>query len=251
MIFKKLDPTIPIQSIDDWFEHTPPKQKIKHWVDGRSAMETANLWLKGVPAEFEKIVEPFHLQSFEVAPEFVTHFDSHGGEGRNHDLFIRATDAEGNITAISVESKVDEAFGEKVGQYSKIIQQKLKGKIKTNAGKRIEDLYARLLSGRFPENHPDLRYQILTGIAGALAEAEKQQAVRAVFIVQTLLTESIDLKKHKSNQRDLNQFIQLFTNEEYLDIQNGQLIGPFMITWNRPMELWIGKYTVGTGRDLA
>jgi len=244
-ISKKLNPALPIQNLDDWYLHTPPKQKIKHWVAGRSAMETANLWLKGVPIEFENMVRPFHLQSFEIAPEFVTHFDAHGGEGRNHDLFIRAKDAEGQITAISIESKVDEPFGEKVGQYSKIIQQKLKGKIKTNAGKRIEDLYARLLSGRFPEDHPDIRYQLLTGIAGALAEAENQNANRAIFIVQTLLTDSIDLKKYKSNQLELNRFIKLFSNEQFTEIQNGQLIGPFTITWKKPMELWIGKYDVG------
>jgi len=247
MIFKNLNTAIPIQSLEDWYLHAAPKQQEKHWVEGRSAMETANLWLKGVPVEFENLVKSFQLQSLEVAPEFVTKFDSHGGEGRNHDLFIRAKDVEGQITAISIESKVDESFGEKVGQYSKLIQQKIKNKIPTNAGRRIADLYSKLLPDRSPEELPDIRYQLLTGIAGALAEAENQKAIRAVFIVQTLLTTSIDLKKRKSNQRDLDNFIKEFSNGQYPGIQNGQLFGPFTITWKKPMELWIGKYDVGTG----
>lgn len=244
MIFKKLNQAIPILNDADWFLHAPPKRGKLHWAPGRSAMETALLWLKGLPVPFAQIISPFSLSSFKVAPEFVTYFDNYRGEGRNHDLFIHAKDFAGDITAISIESKVDEEFGKTVADLWAEVQKRMdKGK-NSNGHKRINELFQKLLPGKSPSQLPDLRYQLLTGIAGALAEAENQKAVRAVFIVQTLLTSSLDPKKHKSNQLDLDNFIREFTNGQFASIQNGQLIGPFIITWKKPMELWIGKYEV-------
>jgi len=38
-----------IEDLDGWWRTAPPKDPAKHWVDGRSAKETARAWLANAP----------------------------------------------------------------------------------------------------------------------------------------------------------------------------------------------------------
>ena len=53
IICKNLIQTDKIESLSEWFDKCPPQKGIAHWKDGRSAKETAKLWLSAIPAEFQ------------------------------------------------------------------------------------------------------------------------------------------------------------------------------------------------------
>jgi hypothetical protein len=244
MIFRNLSPSLPILTEPDWFLHAPPKGKIKHWVPGRSALETARLWLKGLPVPFVHIVHRFHLTSFTVAPEFVTKFDQYRGEGRNHDLFVRAQDAGGRVVAISIESKVDESFGPTVSERWVEIQNRLDKGENSNGHQRILGLFKQLLPGKTLAQVPNLRYQLLTGIAGALAEAVHQKTDQAVFLIQTF-SQFANPIKHAQNQKDLDDFMGVFTDGKISNLEKDKLEGPIKMVWNgKLVNLWVGQYDI-------
>src|SRR5690554_6834946 len=111
-IHKNFDPNKEIKTIDDWFRECPPKQKNKHWKDGRSAKELARyltMVLPKVPLELYNIFSKFSsMDQITVAPEYVTSFVTKGfgsGEGRNHDSLVLMKDA-----VIGIEAKADEGL---------------------------------------------------------------------------------------------------------------------------------------------
>ena len=148
----------------------------------------------------------------------------------------------------SIESKADEPFGDTI---SEIIKKAEKRKEDTPNSKgliRISELRIALF-GEEDDSQLKLRYQLITAVAGTIAEAKKQNAKSAIFLVQTFISDEIDNKKHLQNQNDLDTFITLFSNSEYTKIHNNQLIGPLKIISNTKylsddIDLWIGKYNI-------
>lgn len=67
-----------ILSVDQWEANFPPMNK-DHWVEGRSAYETAKLWINKVPDSFEKLFGK-DLISIDVYPEHKTKLDDYQGE---------------------------------------------------------------------------------------------------------------------------------------------------------------------------
>ncbi len=99
------------------------------------------------------------------------------------------------------------------------------------------------------ENQLDLRYQLLTAVAGTIAEAKAQNAKTAYFLVQTFVSDEINVKKHNDNQADLNKFLSVFTKGKVVTIENNEVLGPFNISTNNKylssdIDLWIGKYEI-------
>ena len=248
IICKKLDPTDTICSLEEWYTKCPPQRKDLQWQLDRSAMETAKLWLCGIPIEFTELLKGFDLECELCSPEFVTRFDKYNGNGRNHDLLIFAKDKKNEKVVISVESKADESYGQTIGPYLKLIRRKKEEDENSNADYRIEDLRKAI----FPQTdnivYESLKYQLLTAIAGTLREAKIQGAKRAIFLVQTLKTSNINEGKNRKNQRDLDHFIEVICSEEHSSIRDNDLFGPFKFTGNQfipdDVELWIGKYSV-------
>ena len=62
-----------IQSIDQWKTDCPPMNNA-HWVEGRSAYETAKLWINEVPDSFLTLFGN-DLTSINVYPEHKAKFD--------------------------------------------------------------------------------------------------------------------------------------------------------------------------------
>ena len=58
---KGLTPNDHIRSLNEWFIKCPPEGKERHWVDGRSAKETAKHWVYTIPQPFKDILKPFKL----------------------------------------------------------------------------------------------------------------------------------------------------------------------------------------------
>ncbi len=243
---KNLSSDDKIEAIHEWFYKCPPQGKLKHWKDGRSAKETAKHWLHTIPLPFQELLKQYELKYELCSPEYVSNFDAYKGNGRNHDLLLIAKDKKDKKVVISIESKVDEPFGDSVKKAidaAKIAKEKNSN---SKALERIEELRKNLF-GELNDNQLDLRYQLLTAVAGTIAEAKKQEAKSAFFLVQTFVEKEND--KHRQNKNDLDRFIKVFTNLKHSNIDNNEVLGPFKIgTYNdylsSEIDLWIGKYEI-------
>jgi hypothetical protein len=182
----------PILSMDHWFAVAPPKGGEAHWRTGRSARELADAWCGSagpcVPDEVDQLLRS-HPDLVDVIverafPEQQIRFDDLRGEPRNADLAIEARDRNG-VVAITIEGKADESFDRRVSAVLQSAVERIATDERTAAIVRAESLSAALLPAwRTGLAHlGDLRYQLLTGIAGTLAWAQEIGATRAVFAV--------------------------------------------------------------------
>ena len=237
-----------IESLHEWFYKCPPQGKMKHWKDGRSAKETAKHWVHTIPQPFKDLLKERQLNYLLCSPESVSKFDSYGGNGRNHDLLLLAKDKDSKKAVISIESKVDESFGDTLSQRIVAAGKKKIEKPTSKALDRISELRIALF-GEENENQLDLRYQLLTAVAGTIAEAKAQNAKSAYFLIQTFVSDELNVIKHNQNQADLNNFLSVFTKGKDATIENKEVLGPFRIETNNEylsndIDLWIGKYEI-------
>jgi Domain of unknown function (DUF6946) len=244
-----------IRNVDQWFEFAPPKKGRKHWVDGRSALECARAWCVDelgpqCPSELAALLAT-HLDTngatmASAEPECRIYFDKLGGEPRNADVAAIADHPAGRL-AINIEAKADETFGDLVRDVLQAAVKKIANDERTNSVIRIQQLASAILPP--PTNATshlgDLRYQLLTGIAGALAFAIKAEANRAVFIVHEFVTNRTDDSRHQANARDLDAFVARLTEARLSSLPPGTLHGPFTVPgadlFPNPPALYIGK----------
>jgi hypothetical protein len=237
-----------VQSLNEWFVKCPPTGKDKQWKDGRSAKETAKHWVYTIPQPFKDMLKPFKLTYKLCSPEFVTGFDKNGGNGRNHDLLILAENEKKKSVIISVESKVDEPFDKSI---SDAILEGEDTLFKTPNSKklpRIKEL-RKVLFGTENENQLGLKYQLLTAVAGVLAEAKKQKSETAILLIQTFISNEVDKRKYSKNKDDLNALINLLSQGIYNNLDNNVIIGPLRIPnktdlISNEINLFIGKYEI-------
>lgn len=228
-----------ILSVDQWEANFPPKNK-DHWVEGRSAYETAKLWINKVPDSFEKLFGK-DLISIDVYPEHITELDDFRGNQRNHDLYIKAINSNKEEICICIESKVDEPFGP-------TIKSKLKNaKPTSNIKDRINQLLQKCFGTEISDDYNHLQYQLLTGLGGTIIECENKKVKKGYFIVQTIITPEINQNKKENNKRKFEEFIRkllkdnnnpaLLKDDQHLD--SNQIIGPIKLI-ESDIELYIG-----------
>jgi hypothetical protein len=253
MVIEKLGHEI--RNVEQWLELAPPKKGLEQWVDGRSALECARSWCAGglgpqCPSELAALLashpdtQDATLTSAE--PECRIHFDKLGGEPRNADLAVIAAHPAGRL-AINIEAKADETFGDLVRDVLQASVKKIANDERTNSVIRVQQLGSAILPP--PTNARvhlgDLRYQLLTGIAGTIAFAVKVQASCAIFIVHEFVTTRTDDSKHQANALDLNLFVARLTNGRLRSLPSGNLRGPFIVPgadlFPVPPPLYIGK----------
>jgi len=176
-----------ITNIGEWEQNAGPK--LEHqWAPGRSALECATAWCEPdgpvVPSEFAALFAGHQFAGFEiesVQPEHCIRFDNLRGGPRNADLAIEATDRNGRI-AITVEAKADEPFD---GTLDEMMMAALEARLKnprSGAVRRIEQLTESLFTPRV-KGQPRLvqiRYQLMTAVAGTLAYAQEIKATPGV-----------------------------------------------------------------------
>jgi hypothetical protein len=178
--------------------------------------------------------------------EAQTRFDAFGGP-RNHDLLLDAETAAGPVV-ISIEGKADESFGQTISEYSASAEAKEAEGEKTNAPARLEGLLAALAgwSGSAVDEHPDLRYQLFSGLAGALAAAADSSASRALFCVHEFEGD-VEPSKVRGNEQDFEGFLTaVFPSVPRAAADNGFPCGPAWVPGNpdrirADIELWMGK----------
>jgi hypothetical protein len=234
MIHKAL---VPLRSLAEWKTHAPPKSAVQ-WKEGRSAVEMARAWLTAEPPALPPEVEALlashpdfgPVEAWEAEPEALVPFDGFSGPA-NVDLLLRARDPMGKIV-VAVEGKADESFGATLGEtFSAALERKLSSPNSKGVA-RIEQLARALLhprSGRGLPRVGDLRYQLLTVSAAALAEAERQGVGRAVVVVHEFRTELTADDNLARNQRDLDRFLKRISRGEVTESGTGRLHGPFRV----------------------
>ena len=135
---------------------------------------------------------------------------------------------------------------------------RIKQGVKTGALKRLLHLEENLLpdpSADLP-GRSEIRYQLLTGTAAALALAKSHQAPVAVFVVHEFsFAGHVDEKKKRQNKVDLNRFVMRLTRGSTTSIREGVLLGPLSppsprIDWGG-VSLYIGKIRTSGGVILS
>ncbi len=188
--------------IDLWFRYAPPMGKDKQWTEGRSAMELARYMtahLPRVPYEIERALSSLVSEDsvFSWDAEYVTDLPGHG-QGRNHDAVMW-----NEQVFVGIEGKADESFGNGF-----VSSEYTNGS--DNKKRRIAAL-SDMIWGDAPENHADIRYQLLTATSAILLEANHptHKVSKALFLVIVFKQPGMyEQEKLDANTRDLMAFLQ-------------------------------------------
>lgn len=233
------------KTISDWREWVRPKQPVKHWKPGRSAMECARAWFTSpvplVPPEIRVLLdshdETHGLHVLSGQPEQVTQLPRRG-LGRNHDLALVGV-VDKKLVTLCIEAKADEEFGDDTigGYYSK--------KKGTGSGvpERIEALFDILYHpGRSPTSPPwaTIRYQLLTAAVGTILQAVEDNAKLAVLIIHEFHTSETKHKKLQKNADDYAAFIEALFGVAAAGVTHNRLYGPHQAV-GLDVKLLVGK----------
>lgn len=243
-----------IRSLETWRRLAGPKTK-EQWKDGRSAKESARAWLERtpacVPAEIEQALSANAdfgriLPGWKAEPEARVAFDSFGGEPSNLDVLLTARDEKGPLV-IAVEAKADEPFGRTVEDTLCQARKRKEENPRSQGVARLEQLAAAILeipSDRLAEAG-EVRYQLLTASAAALAEAQRQSARGAVLIIHEFVTDRTSDQKQFDNAKDLDAFVSKLSDGAVTTVGEGTVKGPFELLGHplihSPIRLYIGK----------
>jgi hypothetical protein len=159
------------------------------------------------------------LRLMHIAVEAQSAVDNFSGP-RNHDLVVHGELPNRESVIVCVEAKAGESFDVTVKQQTTAaerahVKADKDGKT-SNAPERLKGLLKRFVGYPPTEQRvQDLRYQLLTALAGTLSEAEKQDAQHAVLMVHEFLTDQRPgndvLLEH---DRDLHNFVTTVFDQE-------------------------------------
>ncbi len=190
-----------ITTVEQWQQFAPPKDKEKHWKDGRSAKSLAQFMTdKNQVKKLESILNELGYDTkgiISCTPEANTVLPG-TGNGRNHDLLMIGKDF-----VAGIEAKVSESFG-------KTISKECVGASK-NKKDRIYILAKELFGRKIKKDSDDdlkLKYQLLTGVMGTFFEAIKNTKSKALFLV-IVFTDGITTKEANAvvaNNKDFEDF---------------------------------------------
>ncbi len=235
-----------ITGVDTW----PRPKATYQWKAGRSAMELARSWFRSgsvsCPRELQELLASHTLTNgcdfIEGQPEFVTPLPQRG-EGRNHDLWLRASCAASPVT-ICVEAKADETFGDLVGHaVEKAKRRNPNTGLPARVAALLEVLFAQKCS---PEDLPwrGFRYQLITAFAGTAIQAARDGSRTAVLVVQEFCGNHLDTALQKQNDADLRSFIDSMA-PQHAALRPGVFVGPIPVTANEHLStnvnLLVGK----------
>ncbi len=186
----KIQKTVDIKSVEDWFFAAPPKGKGNQWKDNFSAKELAKF---ATSSEFPKflsdLLKQMGLKGTDVTciPEYDTSLPCSTSGPRNHDLLVI-----GKKLVIGIEAKVNEPYSETVKkEYDKGSKDK-KSRI---------DWMKHILFDDENINVDDIRYQLLTGTCGTLLEALRRNMTECMFLSLTF-----DVNGNGGNKNNTQEF---------------------------------------------
>jgi hypothetical protein len=235
-----------ITTLDEWFEHAPPRQGRLQWQDGLSALELARSFLEsGVPAAPRELGD---LLASSLGPVELTvgyanleiPLDDSPGGTRNADLALLGTNREGRVT-VNVEAKTDESFGTTVAGALAAGRANPRSRMT----ERVSKLALALFGHERREIHA-LRYQLLYVTAASLVFARQQAAKAAVLVVLELLGPACVADDVSRNRQDLDAFLRMLAPGTG-PLVPGTLAGPFTVPGGdrvpKDIPLFVGKAT--------
>lgn len=203
--------------IEDWYAKAGPKDREAQWKDGHSAKEFAKMWFDkdekiSEPKEIKSVIENIfgkHEILFAV-PEHITPIDNFAGGQRNHDMFLFCRKENSEYFVVCIETKVDEpsdvTIQKKLDDVKEIEKTK---KSKSKIPERIKLIQQKLEM----ENAEigNLRYQLFTGLVGAIKEAENFCLNDCMFLVLQIIPEKTIIKnleeRVSENYQDVKNFL--------------------------------------------
>jgi hypothetical protein len=221
----------PIASLDDWEVHGGPAAG-HHWQPGRSAYELARDWVEGdaaglTAALLQQRPEFAGLALSRAVAEKKTQFDDNPRGPRNHDLLVEATTAEGPVV-IGIEGKADETFDKPLAEWRQDPNPK------SGKGARLDGLTTSFFGATLDEDPTlgTLAYQLMSALAGTLADAQRVGAVRAVLLIQEFVTDKTTDDKHKVNAAALDAFVERLAEPAGVERVGGEdawITGPITV----------------------
>jgi hypothetical protein len=257
-----------IRTEAEWLAFAGPKEGEKQWEHGFSAMESARAWLRrgkpAVPDELAALLESTReTSSFRplyAIPELVTRLDEFGGEDRNHDVAAVGI-ARAGPTLVAVEAKAREQFGPLVGKHYEAGREKKGSNIPERIRRLVHSLFGpdAIDGDEIIKPYADLRYQLLTALAGTLIEARRRFVDQAVLLVHEFTSRSgpggyVGTNKAglARNADDWAAFIRALHSSP---ADGGALVGPLFIPGSEvvpaEMPFFLGKATCPLGDDAA
>jgi|1186.fasta_scaffold06655_2 hypothetical protein len=200
-----------LRTLVDWQCLAPPAAK-HHWAVGRSAMELARDWLEGDAAARTAALlrtrpELAGLTLRDGIAEKLTRFDEIRGGPRHHDLLIHGSTSSGPLI-VGVEGKADESFDLTLRDY---VANALRRRPETTRAPERLDRLTTTFFGAVLDDAPglgDLRYQLLSALAGTLADAKLEGARHAVLLVHEFVTDRTSDALHEENGAALRAFVE-------------------------------------------
>jgi hypothetical protein len=200
-----------LRTVVDWECLAPPAAK-HHWAVGRSAFELASDWLDGdaaarVTALLRSRPELAGLTLHDGIVEKLTRFDEIRGGPRHHDLLVNASAASGPVI-VGVEGKADESFDLTLRDY---VANAVRARPDTTRAPERLDRLTTMFLGATLAGEPalgDLRYQLLSALAGTLADAQLAAARHAVLLVHEFVTDRTSDALHEANAAALRAFVE-------------------------------------------
>jgi hypothetical protein len=169
---------IPVNTPEEWKQllADPDKQ----WKSRHSAKALAYCWqlAKGFPGTVDKVFKESGIEVFssiEVLfgmPEYRVPIKPYRSKASQNDIFVLAK-GNSELVSIMVEGKVDEPFGELIGEWRK----------KDRGGKEERLKFLCETLDLDSENTNTARYQLVHRTASAVIEAEKFNAPNALMLV--------------------------------------------------------------------
>lgn len=245
------------QEITSWEDWERPANPIKHWVAGHSAMEIARAFFRGgtaaLPSPLVALLagEPVlaGFEADEARPEHQTRLPPSGASGpRNHDVWLRGR-VTGRKVGIGIEAKADEPFDDPVAVKLSDAEKRIADGKGSHAPERLQILGSMLFGPSFDLDNPvygRIGYQLVSGLAGTLIQAAREEASLAVFLVYEFSSPLTNPEKQKENAKALDAFVRLLP-VSYGGLEAGHLLGPIHFDASehltRAVDVYIGKVT--------
>jgi hypothetical protein len=190
-----------IASLNAWHRLAKPAAE-HHWKEGRSAYELAKDWIEG--DAIDRVTRLLRSR-----PELAgAQLDELPRGPRNHDLLVRGMTPQGPVV-IGVEGKADEPFDKSLGQWREAAMDRTPT---SDAPRRLDHLTNLFFGTTIDRDaaYPPLSclgYQLLSALAGTLADAKESAAAHAVLLVHEFVTDETDDVRHAANEKALDDFL--------------------------------------------
>jgi hypothetical protein len=183
------------------------------WSGSQQRRSVGTAWSEGDAAE--RVAELLSLrpelaglQLLDAVAEKKTPFDDNPRGPRNHDLLVHAS-TDGGPLVIGVEGKADEPFDLPLAEWR---QKALERSPSSGAPARLDNLTRHFFNATLDTDDAQpplagLGYQLLSALAGTLADAQSDSARQAVLLIHEFVTDDTDDLKHRVNAEVLEAFL--------------------------------------------